>query len=400
MSDSRPLEGIRVLDLSRVLAGPWASQALADLGASVVKIERPGAGDDTRTWGPPYFETVEGNLSAYFIAANRGKRSVAVDIANEEGAALVREMAENADIVIENFKFGDAARRGLDYETLSASNPRLIYCSITGFGQTGPYRHRPGYDFLIQGMGGLMSVTGEPDEKGGEPEKVGVALADILTGLYATIAILGAIEERHRSGKGQYIDMALLDVLTACLANQASNYLVSGVAPGRLGNAHPNVVPYQTFATKAGYIIVAVGNDAQFARLCRTIDRNDLATDERFLTNALRVENRDVLGQEIQSELVKRDLDAWLGALEEAGVPCGPINSIDRVFDDPQVQARGMKIDIDGMPLVANPIRYSRSRIDYDVAPPALGADTAAVLAELGLSNADIERLKAAGIIE
>ncbi len=400
MSESSPLSGIRVLDLSRILAGPWASQALADLGASVIKIERPGAGDDTRTWGPPYFDTGEGELSAYFMSANRGKRSVAIDIADEEGAAIVRRLAADADIIIENFKFGDAARRGLDYESLAESNPRLIYCSITGFGQTGPYKHRPGYDFMIQGMGGLMSITGEPDDQGGGPEKVGVALADVMTGLYSTIAILGALEERHKSGKGQYIDMALLDVLTATLANQATNYLVSGSAPVRLGNAHPNVVPYQTFATSGGFIIVAVGNDAQFARLCRTIDRNDLATDERFLTNALRVEHRDALAEEIQAELIKRDLDAWLEALEEAGVPCGPINTIDRVFADPQVQSRGMQIDIDGMPLVANPIRYSRSPIEYNKAPPRLGEDTASVLEELGLSGEEIDALRGKGVVE
>ncbi len=401
MADSFPLDGVRVLDLSRVLAGPWASQSLADLGASVVKIERPGVGDDTRAWGPPYFETGDGEISAYFMSANRGKRSVAVDIANPRGAELVQRLARDADIVIENFKQGDAARRGLDYATLAADNPGLIYCSITGFGQTGPYKHRPGYDFMIQGMGGLMSITGEPDEKSGDgPQKVGVALADILTGLYATIAILGALHERERSGQGQYIDMALLDVLTACLANQATNYLVSGVAPGRLGNAHPNVVPYQTFQTADGFVIVAVGNDAQFARLCRTIERNDLATDERFLSNASRVQHRDALAGEIQAEMAKRPLDDWLARLEEAGVPCGPINTIDRVFADPQVQHRGMQMAIDGMPLVANPIRYSRSALQYDRAPPVLGANTAEVLSELGLDAADIEKLKSEGVVE
>lgn len=402
MTEQGPLSDIRVLDLSRVLAGPWASQALADLGAHVIKVERPGAGDDTRTWGPPYFETETGPLSAYFMSANRGKQSVVIDLKDPKGAELVRRLALDVDVVVENFKVGDAERMGLDYASLSAENPGLVYCSITGFGQTGPYKHRPGYDFMIQGMGGLMSITGEPDEKRSDgPQKVGVALADILTGLYSTIAILGALEERRKSGTGQYIDMALLDVLTACLANQATNYLVSGIAPGRLGNAHPNVVPYQTFATAGGFIIIAVGNDAQFARLCRVIERNDLATDERFLTNSLRVEHRAALASEIQAVLVKKGLDEWLSALEEAGVPCGPINTIDRVFADPQVQARGMQIEIDGMPLVASPIRYSRSPVNYDKAPPGLGADSDDVLTRiLGLDADEIATLRGDGVVE
>lgn len=399
MTSDTPLHGIRVLDLSRVLAGPWASQTLADLGASVIKIERPGSGDDTRAWGPPFFTDESGGVfSAYYLSANRGKQSVCIDLATPEGAELVRKLAADADVLVENYKFGDMAKRGLDYETLSKANPGLVYCSITGFGQTGPYRQRPGYDFMIQGMGGLMSITGDPDE--GDPQKVGVALADILTGLYSTIAILAALEERHVSGQGQYIDMALLDVLTASLANQASNYLVSGTAPTRLGNAHPNVVPYQTFATRDGYIIVAVGNDAQFRKLCGAIDRADLAEDERFTTNALRVQHRDALVALIQATMHDKTMDEWLHLLEVAGVPCGPINTIDKVFADPQVKARGMAIHIGGMPLVANPIHYSRSSLNYTTRPPALGQDTVSVLREVaGLDDEQIRRLKAAGII-
>ncbi len=397
------LQDITVLDLSRVLAGPWASQTLADLGANVIKVERPGVGDDTRAWGPPYFERADGeSLSAYYLSANRGKQSVCIDMSTEAGAALVRELAMQADILIENFKFGDTARRGLDYASLAELNPRLIYCSVTGFGQSGPYRERPGYDFMIQGMGGLMSITGEPDEKSPDgPQKVGVALADVMTGLYSTIAILGALEERHRSGKGQHIDMALLDVLTACLANQATNYLVSGNAPGRLGNAHPNVVPYQTFATTDGHIIVAVGNDSQFRKLCVAVGLPELVEDERFLTNSARVENRQALAELLQTAMFVRNSTDWLTLLEKAGVPVGPINTIDKVFADPQVQARGMQIDLDGMPLVANPIRYSRSDITYADAPPALGEDTDAVLREcLGMTDAEIVDLKERGVVE
>ncbi|MEX0943763.1 MAG: CaiB/BaiF CoA-transferase family protein [Pseudomonadales bacterium] len=399
---SAPLTGITVLDLSRVLAGPWASQTLADLGAEVIKIERPGVGDDTRTWGPPFFETRTGDsLSAYYLSANRGKQSVCIDISTQSGADLVRRLAQDADILIENFKFGDMARRGLDYEALSTANPGLIYCSITGFGQSGPYRHRPGYDFMIQGMGGLMSITGEPDEKSTDgPQKVGVALADVLTGLYSTIAILAALQDRVKSGQGQQIDMALLDVLTASLANQATNYLVSGIAPSRLGNAHPNVVPYQTFSTSDGYIIVAVGNDAQFVKLCHAIDRPDLATHADYLTNALRVQYREALSVEIAASLSTGTMAAWLDTLEAAGVPCGPINTIDRVFNDPQVIHRGLQIAIDGMPLVANPIRYSKSEMNYQRPPPTLGQDTADVLiARLGLTQTQLEELRQQGVV-
>ncbi|MFT7257063.1 MAG: crotonobetainyl-CoA:carnitine CoA-transferase CaiB-like acyl-CoA transferase [Candidatus Azotimanducaceae bacterium] len=406
VTNTAPLAGLKVLDLSRVLAGPWASQTLADMGADVIKIERPGLGDDTRTWGPPWYTDTDGEqLSAYFMSANRGKRSVTIDMATDEGQMLVREFASRGDILIENFKVGDMARRGLDYASLHAANPRLIYCSITGFGQTGPYKERPGYDFMIQGMSGLMSITGEPDSSTtggttGGPQKVGVAVADIMTGLYSTIAILGAIEDRHRSGLGQCIDMSLFDVMAASLANQASNYLVSGVAPGRLGNAHPNVVPYQTFATSDGYIIVAVGNDSQFRKLCEAIDMPQLATDPAYLTNALRVKNRESLVAQLQPGMQTQSLDHWLQVLEAFGVPCGPINTIDRLFADPQAQHRGVQMSIDGMPLVSNPIRYSRSSLNAEIKPPVLGRHTDEVLqAELGLDQAAIDALRVRGVL-
>ncbi len=401
MSDF-PLKNIKVLDLSRVLAGPWASQTLADLGAEVIKIERPGVGDDTRTWGPPWFDMPDGDaLSAYFMSANRGKKSVCVDLASPEGIAIVKQLADEVDIVIENFKVGDMKKRGLDYPSLSNTNPRLIYCSITGFGQTGPYQRRPGYDFMIQGISGLMSVTGVPDDKSTDgPQKVGVAVADLMTGLYGTIAILAAITEREASGEGQYIDMALMDVLTTSLANQASNYLVSGNAPGRMGNAHPNVVPYQTFAASDGHIIVAVGNDKQFRALCAAIDRPDLGTDAKYLTNADRIENRTALASEIQSGIQTCTMSHWLEVLEGAGVPCGPINTIDKVFDDPQTKARDMQISIGGMPLVANPVRFSRSELNYELEPPSLGQHTDEVLADkLAMSVDELNKLRSKGVL-
>ena len=402
VTDKAPLAGIKVLDLSRVLAGPWASQTLADLGADVIKVERPGVGDDTRSWGPPWHTDAQGEqLSAYFIAANRGKRSVTIDMATTEGQALVRDLAQRSDILIENFKVGDMQRRGLDYASLQGLNPRLIYCSITGFGQTGPYKERPGYDFMIQGMSGLMSITGEPEAKSNDgPQKVGVAVADVLTGLYATIAILAAVQERQRSGLGQSIDMSLFDVMAASLANQASNYLVSGVAPDRLGNSHPNVVPYQTFATLDGYIIVAVGNDSQFRKLCAAIGKPNLGEDPLYLSNALRVAHRESLVVEIQASMVNQSMDQWLEILESAGVPCGPINTIDRLFSDPQTRERGTQLELEGMPLVANPIKYSRSEINYGIKPPELGVDTDRVLeSALGLDQAAIEALRAQGIV-
>jgi crotonobetainyl-CoA:carnitine CoA-transferase CaiB-like acyl-CoA transferase len=404
-----PLGHVRVLELSRVLAGPWAAQTLADLGASVIKVEKPGAGDDTRTYAPPYAATSDGaqsTESAYFLSTNRGKRSVTIDFFHPEGQKLVQTLAAKSDVVIENFKVDGLAKYGLDYASLHALNPGLVYCSITGFGQTGPYRHRPGYDFMIQGIGGLMSITGDPDQRpGGGPVKVGVAVADVFTGLYATIAILGALAHRDRTGVGQHIDLALLDTQVAVLANQAMNYLVTGVAPQRLGNAHPNIVPYQTFGASDGHIIVAVGNENQYARLCEVIGRADLASDERFATNASRVNHRDELIAILQDIFATRTMRQWLDALERVGVPCGPINTIADVFADPQVQARGLRLDlphpaIGSVPSVANPIKYSATPIAYRSAPPMLGADTDEILRDmLGLVPAEIARLRKAGIV-
>jgi crotonobetainyl-CoA:carnitine CoA-transferase CaiB-like acyl-CoA transferase len=404
-----PLGHVRVLELSRVLAGPWAAQTLADLGASVIKVEKPGAGDDTRAFAPPYAATGDGaqsGESAYFLSTNRGKRSVTIDFIHPEGQKLVQALAAKSDVVIENFKVDGLAKYGLDYSSLHALNPGLVYCSITGFGQTGPYRHKPGYDFMIQGIGGLMSITGEPDQHpGGGPVKVGVAVADIFTGLYATIAILGALAHRDRTGVGQHIDLALLDTQVAVLANQAMNYLVTGVAPQRLGNAHPNIVPYQAFGASDGHIIVAVGNENQYARLCEVIGRRDLASDERFATNASRVNHRESLVTILQGVFATRTMRQWLDALERVGVPCGPINTIADVFADPQVQARGLRLDlphpaIGSVPSVANPIKYSATPIAYRCAPPMLGADTDEILREmLDVRPAEIARMRKAGIV-
>jgi len=386
-----PLSGIRVLDLSRVLAGPWAGQLLADLGADVVKVEKPQGGDDTRAWGPPYLKDASGRdtgEAAYFLCANRNKRSVAIDIATPEGQAQVRALAGQADVVLENFKVGGLKRYGLDYASLKDDHPHLIYCSITGFGQTGPYAARAGYDFLIQGMGGLMSVTGGADgEPGAGPQKVGVALTDIMTGLYATVAVQAALAERERSGLGQHIDLALLDVQIACLANQASNYLAGGQLPRRMGNAHPNIVPYQDFPTADGDIILAVGNDEQFARFCSIAGHAEWALDPRFSSNAQRVTHRAVLLPLLRQATVARSSADWIAALEAAGVPCGPINRIDEVFADPHVQARGLRMTLPHslageVPLVSNPIRFSGSPVSYHSAPPLLGQHTAEVLAQ------------------
>jgi crotonobetainyl-CoA:carnitine CoA-transferase CaiB-like acyl-CoA transferase len=386
-----PLSGVRVLDLSRVLAGPWAGQLLADLGADVVKVEKPGAGDDTRAWGPPWLQDTAGRDTrdaAYFLCANRNKRSVAIDIATPQGQAQVRALAQQADVVLENFKVGGLKRYGLDYASLKENNPRLVYCSITGFGQTGPYAARAGYDFLVQGMGGLMSVTGLPDgEAGAGPQKAGVALTDIMTGLYATIAVQAALAERANSGRGQHIDLALLDVQVACLANQASNYLAGGIVPGRMGNAHPNIVPYQAFPTADGDIILAVGNDAQFAKFCVVAGHPEWSADPRFASNPQRVANRAVLVPLLRQATVMRNSADWIAALEAAGVPCGPVNRIDEVFADPQVKARGLHIDLPhplagSVPLVANPIRLSGSPVAYLRPPPLLGEHTAEVLAQ------------------
>ena len=383
------LHGVKVLDLSRVLAGPWATQMLGDLGADVVKVERPGVGDDTRAWGPPWVnegESPGADLSAYFTCANRNKRSVAIDLSSADGQALVRQLAARADVLVENFKVGGLTQYGLDHASLSQVNRGLIYCSITGFGQTGPYAQRPGYDFLIQGLGGLMSVTGQADsEPGGGPMKVGVALVDIMTGLYASNAILAALQHRHRTGEGQHIDVSLLDVQVAALANQAANHLVGGQVPQRMGNAHPNVVPYQDFPTADGHMILTVGNDAQFQRLCAVAGHPEWAADARFQTNAARVGHREELVALLRSETVLRTTRQWIDALEKAGVPCGPINDIEQVFSDPHVVARGLRVQMPGpsgeeISGVGNPLRLSVTPVTYSLPPPALGAHTREVI--------------------
>ena len=403
-----PLKHIRVLDLSRVLAGPWASQILADLGAEVIKIEKPGEGDDTRGWGPPFIANPDGSRgdAAYFLSTNRGKSSVLIDMSKPDGQKLIRELAAKSDVVLENFKVGGLKKYGLDYESLRAVNPGLIYCSITGFGQHGPYAQRAGYDFMIQGMGGIMSVTGQPDgEPGAEPMKVGVAFADIFTGLYAVIGMLAALSHRERTGEGQQVDLALLDCQVAVLANQALNFLVGGQVPTRLGNAHPNIVPYQTFKTRDGHIIIAVGTDRQFREFCRIAGIAHIADDPRFSTNRGRVENRKELVSLLIDPIKTRSTGEWIALLEAAAVPCGPINRIDEVFADPQVIARGIQITLsrpDGAvtPGVANPIRLSATPIDYDRAPPALGDGTATVLKTvLGLAEGDVEALRDSGVI-
>jgi crotonobetainyl-CoA:carnitine CoA-transferase CaiB-like acyl-CoA transferase len=403
------LSNLRVLDLSRVLAGPWASQILADMGADVIKIERPGQGDDTRAWGPPFARDEKGHdtsESAYFLSANRGKKSVTVDIAKPAGQAIVRRLAEQSDILIENYKVGGLKRYGLDYASLARLNPRLIYCSITGFGQTGPYKDRAGYDFMIQGIGGLMSITGERDDlPGGGPQKVGVAVADLATGLYSTIAILGALNYRTETGQGQHIDMALLDCQVAMLANMNLNYLVSGQTPLRHGNAHQNIVPYQVFKCRDGFLILAVGNDEQFARFCAETGNPGLAKDARFASNQARVRNRETLVGVLEAIFVTRDRDDWLKAFEHLGVPAGPINDLGQVFDDPQVKARGLKLNLPHplagtVPGVANPIRFLGSPIQTQTAPPTLGQHTEVVLKDLvGLSDAELDRLREEGTI-
>jgi len=400
---------IRVLDLSRVLAGPWCSQNLADLGADVIKIERPGSGDDTRAWGPPYAKDADGNdttEAAYYLAANRGKRSVTVDIASIEGQALVRELVIHADVMLENFKVGHLARYGLDYATLRAIKPDLVYCSITGFGQDGPYAHRAGYDFLIQGMGGFMSITGERDDlPGGGPQKAGVAITDLMTGMYATVAVLAALTHRDRTGEGQHIDMALLDVQVAMLANMASNYHTSGKAPKRWGNAHANIVPYQTFACCDGHIIVATGNDSQYQKFVTTGGRAELAFDARFATNALRVQHRAVLVPLLDAMVALRPRGEWIALLEAVGVPCGPINDLADVFENPQVRARGLAIDIahpsaGKVTLVRSPMTLSVTPTRFDKAPPLLGQHTDDVLRDvLGRSDKDITALRARGVL-
>jgi crotonobetainyl-CoA:carnitine CoA-transferase CaiB-like acyl-CoA transferase len=403
-----PLSGLRVLDLSRVLAGPWATQVLADFGAEVIKIEKPGEGDDTRGWGPPFITNRDGTRgdAAYFLSTNRGKWSVAIDMATPEGQRLIRDLAQQSDIVMENFKVGGLKKYGLDYESLRSINPRLIYCSLTGFGQTGPYAQRAGYDFMIQGMGGIMSVTGQPDGMpGAEPMKIGVAFADIFTGLYCVIGIQAALYHRERTGEGQFIDVALLDSQVGVLANQALNYLVGGKAPTRLGNAHPNIVPYQTFATKDGYIIMAVATDRQFKEYCAILGLSALAQDERFRLNRGRVVNRAELIPLLVEPMKTRTTAEWVDAFESAAIPCGPINTIDQVFANEQVLARGLQIGLtreDGVqvPGVANPVVFSETPIQYDKAPPRLGDGTDKVLSEmLGLPAEEIARLRTAGVI-
>jgi crotonobetainyl-CoA:carnitine CoA-transferase CaiB-like acyl-CoA transferase len=402
------LAGVRVLDLSRVLAGPWCTQTLADLGADVIKVERPGSGDDTRGWGPPFLKDTEGRDTAeagYYLGTNRNKRSVTIDLARPEGQDLVRRLALQSDVMVENFKVGDMARYGLDAAAMRALNPRLVYCSITGFGQTGPYRDRAGYDYAIQGIGGLMSVTGERDDlPGGGPQKVGVAVADLFTGMYATVAILAALRHRDATGQGQAIDMALLDSQVAMLANLGANFLVTGQPPRRAGNAHQNIVPYQVFEVADGHLILAVGNDGQFARFCAVAGRPDWAEDPRFAKNAERVRHRQTLVPLIAEVMRTRAKADWLAALEAAKVPCGPINHLGEVFDDPQVRARGMVSTLahplaGTVKVVASPMKLSATPPQPRRAPPLLGQHTDEVLAALGLDAAERQALRARGVI-
>lgn len=389
MSGPKLLEGYKVLDLSRVLAGPWCGQMLADYGADVVHVERPEQGDDTRSWGPPWWGDPKDRMSAYYLSTNRGKRSIAVDIATPEGAALVRQLAQEADVVLENYKVGQLKKYGLDYPSLSALNPRLVYCSVTGYGQDGPMAQAAGYDFAIQATGGLMSVTGEKEgTPGSQPQKVGVAVADLFTGLYSVTAVLAALLERARTGRGRHIDAALLDVQVAMLANQASNHLVGGILPQRMGNAHLNVVPYQVFATKDGHIVLAVGNDGQFARFCELAGRPEVARDARYASNSSRLVNRDTLVPQLAGWMLERGTDEWIALLEPNAVPCAPINTLPGVFRHPQVVARGMRIERQddqgrSMPLVAHPIRFDGQRAIADRAPAQLDEHGDAIRAAL-----------------
>ncbi|TAK88130.1 MAG: CoA transferase [Betaproteobacteria bacterium] len=400
-----PLSHIRVVDLSRVLAGPWAGQNLADLGAEVIKVERPGAGDDSRAFGPPWVKDAQGRDtqdSAYFTSANRGKKSITVNIAAAAGQAIVRELAAASDVLIENYKYGDLARYGLGYEDLRKLNPKLVYCSLTGFGHTGPYRERPGYDFMIQGMGGLMSVTGEP---AGAPQRAGVPVADIITGMYASIAICAALAHREKSGTGQHLDLALLDSQIALLAYQNTNYFATGKPPGRIGNLHPNIVPYQPFRTADGNVIVACGNDNLYRKFCAAAGRNELADDPRFATNGKRVENRAELTRLLSEVFRQRSTREWVALLDGAGVPNGPINDVAQVFEEPQVKARGIRIELDHaggakLPMVASPMRFSDTPLEYRLAPPLLGEHTEEVLRGLlRKSDKEIARLRADGAI-
>ncbi|RIX80604.1 CaiB/BaiF CoA transferase family protein [Acidovorax cavernicola] len=411
MTKPAALDGIKVLDLSRVLAGPWCTQILADLGADVVKIERPGVGDDTRTWGPPFVKDADGrdtDQASYFTSCNRNKRSVTIDMATPEGQALLQQMAAQADIVVENFKTGGLQQYGLDHESLRAANPRLIYCSVTGFGHDGPYAERAGYDLMIQAMTGMMSITGRPDgEPGGGPLRVGVALTDLFTGVYASTAILAALQVRDRTGEGQHIDMALLDVGMAILANQASAFLNTGKAPGRQGNTHPSLAPYQDFPTQDGAMLLAIGNNGQFARFCEAAGHAEWAADERFATNTLRVKHRGVLIPMMEELTRTRTTAAWIALLEDKAVPCGPINDIAQAFDDAQVKARGLAVTLprdagDGIASitgVASPLRLTATPPVLRRAPPALGQHTQEVLAEMGVDATRFEALRAAGVV-
>ena len=405
----KSLGHLRVLDLTRVLAGPWCTQLLADLGADVIKVERPGSGDDTRAWGPPYMKDAAGaetSEAAYYLSANRGKRSVTINIATPEGQSLVRKLAQHCDIVVENYMVGQLAKYKLDYASLAAVNPQLIYCSITGFGQTGPHRARAGYDFIMQGIGGFMSITGERDDRpGGGPQKAGVAVSDLMTGMYSAVAILAAITHRERTGEGQCIDMALYDVMLAMLANMNMNYLTSGKAPGRAGNAHPNIVPYQVFAAADGYVIVAVGNDSQFVKFCGVAGAPQLASDTRYRRNADRVRNREVLIGKLEAIMRARPVAFWVEQLDAAGVPCGPINDVAHALADPQVAARGLRIDLPHalagqVPMVANPIKLSATPPSYELPPPMLGEHTAEVLRKLaGVSDDELQRLRSRHVV-
>ncbi len=410
-TNSGPLDGLKVLDLSRILAGPTCTQLFGDMGAEIIKIERPQKGDDTRYWGPPFLKDENGDdtsESAYYLCTNRNKNSVAVDLTKEEGQAIIKELASQCDILVENFKSGDLARYGLDYEALKTINPRLIYCSITGFGMTGPYAKRPGYDFLIQGMGGIMSLTGKPDEQDGEPIKCGVGIADVMCGMYSSVAILAALNARHTSGKGQHLDISLLDCQVAWLINQGAGYLVSGEVPPRRGNEHPTIVPYSTFPASDQSFIIAAGNDTQFARMCEVIGASDLAENPKFQKNTDRVLNRKELIPLINEYTKKQTADHWLNAMEEASVPCGPVNDLAQAFADPQIKHREMAITMEhrnnadkGVTLIGNPLNFSDTPIQYKKAPPVRAEDTREILSKhLGLSEEKLNELEANGIIE
>lgn len=395
----KPLDGIKVLDLSRVLAGPWCTQLLADLGADVIKIERPGAGDDTRHWGPPWHGEGAERVSAYYLSCNRGKRSAAIDFAKPEGAALIRQLAAKADVLVENFKVGGLEKFGLDAASLRSANPRLVYASITGFGQDGPYSERAGYDFIIQGMGGMMSVTGPPDgEPGGGPMRAGVAIADLFTGMYCSVAILAVLLRRERTGEGAHVDMALFDTQLAVMANQALNALISGEDPPRQGNTHPNIVPYQPFDAADQPIIIAVGNDRQFGRLAEICGHSEWSGDPRFASNEARVTNRNTIVRMVGEAIRQKNAAEWLAQLEASGIPAGPINRLTQALSDVQAQHRQMVQTIAGMSLVGSPVRIDGARADTELPPPALGAHTGDVLALLGLGPAEIERLRTAGV--